>query len=55
MVEEYHLESWVEVAEKLSQGYTTLTLSTAEAGRFLHTVPSTLWSTCVSAFTPSWF
>jgi DNA-binding transcriptional regulator YiaG len=32
-----------------------LTLSTAEAGRFLHTVPSTLWSTCVSAFTPSWF
>jgi hypothetical protein len=30
-----------------------LTLSTAEAGRFLHTVPSTLWSTCVSAFTPS--
>ena len=25
---EYHLESWVEVAEKLSQGYTTLTLST---------------------------
>jgi len=32
-----------------------LTLSTAEAGRFLHTVPSMLWGTCVSAFTPSWF
>lgn len=26
MVEEYHLKSWIEVAEKLSQGYTTVIL-----------------------------
>jgi hypothetical protein len=32
-----------------------LTLSTAEAVRFLHTAPSTLGDTYVSAFTPSWF
>jgi hypothetical protein len=32
-----------------------LTLSTTEAGRFLHTAPSTLGGTSVSAFTPSWF
>ena len=39
----------------LANALNKLTLSTAEAGRFLHTVPSTLWSTCVLAFTPSWF
>ena len=33
----------------------SLTLSTAEAGRFLHTAPSTLGDTYVSAFIPSWF
>jgi len=31
----------------------SLTLSTTEVGRFLHTVPSTLGGTSVSAFTPS--
>jgi len=30
-----------------------LTLSTTKVGRFLHTVPSTLGGTSVSAFTPS--
>jgi len=30
-----------------------LTLSTAEAGRFLHTAPSALRDTSVSAFAPS--
>jgi hypothetical protein len=38
-----------------TRGIRNLTLSTAEAGRFLHTAPSTLGDTYVSAFIPSWF
>jgi hypothetical protein len=47
-------EGWEEVAEYLKAGTVSvdlvLTLSTAEAGRFLHTAPSTLRDTSVSAF-----
>jgi DNA/RNA-binding domain of Phe-tRNA-synthetase-like protein len=41
--------------DMLDNALNKLTLSTAEVGRFLHTVPSMLWGTCVLAFTPSWF